>query len=103
MLTCFESVLYIDEYIMTPELVLEILNHAMFATVKIAAPLLLSSLAVGVMVSIIQALTQIQETTLTFVPKIVVLFAVLAFTMPFIGGVLGGFTHELYGHIIDVS
>lgn len=88
---------------MTPELVLEILNHAMFATVKIAAPLLLSSLAVGVMVSIIQALTQIQETTLTFVPKIVVLFAVLAFTMPFIGSVLGGFTQELYGHMINVS
>jgi flagellar biosynthetic protein FliQ len=88
---------------MTPELVLEILNHAMIATVKIAAPLLLSSLAVGVIVSIIQALTQIQESTLTFVPKIMVLFAVLAISMPFIGGVLGGFTEELYSHIVDVS
>ena len=86
---------------MTPELVLEILNHAMIATVKIAAPLLLSSLAVGIFVSIVQALTQIQESTLTFVPKMIVLFVMLAFTMPFIGGVLGGFTQELYGHIVD--
>lgn len=85
---------------MTPELTLELLNHAMIAIVKISAPLLLTSLAVGVIVSLIQALTQIQETTLTFVPKIIAIFVVLAFTMPFIGGVLGGFTHELFTHIV---
>lgn len=88
---------------MTPELVIEILNHAMLATVKIAAPLLLSSLAVGILISIIQALTQIQETTLTFVPKLIVLFTVLAFSMPFIGGVLGSFTQELFSHITNAS
>lgn len=85
---------------MTPELILELLNHAMIAVIKIGAPLLLTSLIVGIVVSLIQALTQIQEPTLSFVPKIVALFVVLAFSMPFIGSVLGGFAHELFGYII---
>lgn len=85
---------------MTPELILELLNHTMIVIIKICAPLLLTSLVVGIIVSIIQALTQIQETTLSFVPKIVALFVVLAFSMPFIGAVLGGFTHELFEHMI---
>lgn len=86
---------------MTPELVLEILNHAMITIVKISLPLLFTSLAVGIVVSIFQALTQIQEMTLTFVPKMVVLFIVLAFSMPFIGASLSSFSIELYGHIVD--
>ncbi len=86
---------------MTPELVLEILDHAMIAIVKISLPLLLAALVVGVIISLFQALTQIQETTLTFVPKMIVLFVVIAFSMPFIGAILSSLTHELYGHITD--
>ncbi|WP_010297808.1 flagellar biosynthetic protein FliQ [Candidatus Odyssella thessalonicensis] len=86
---------------MTPELVLEILNHTMIAIVKISFPLLLASLVVGIIVSVFQALTQIQETTLTFVPKMIVLFIVLAFCMPFIGATLSTLSMELYGHIVD--
>ncbi|MBX3487728.1 MAG: flagellar biosynthesis protein FliQ [Candidatus Paracaedibacteraceae bacterium] len=86
---------------MTPELVLEILDHAMIAIVKISLPMLLAALVVGVIISLFQALTQIQETTLTFVPKMIVLFVVIAFSMPFIGATLSGLTHELYGHITD--
>lgn len=86
---------------MTPELVLEVLDHAMIAIVKISLPLLLTSLVVGILVSIFQALTQIQEMTLTFVPKMIALFIVLAFSMPFIGATLSALTMELYGHIVD--
>ena len=86
---------------MTPELVLEVLDHAMIAIVKISLPMLLAALVVGVVISLFQALTQIQETTLTFVPKMIVLFVVIAFSMPFIGATLSSLTHELYGHITD--
>lgn len=86
---------------MTPELVLEVLDHAMIAIVKISLPLLLTSLVVGILVSIFQALTQIQEMTLTFVPKMIALFIVLAFSMPFIGATLSALTMELYDHIVD--
>lgn len=86
---------------MTPELVLEILDHSMIAVVKISLPLLLTGLIVGIIISVFQALTQIQETTLTFVPKMIALFIVLALCMPFIGGSLAAITMELYGHITD--
>ncbi|AIK95852.1 flagellar biosynthesis protein FliQ [Candidatus Odyssella acanthamoebae] len=86
---------------MTPELVLEILDHSMIALVKLSLPMLLTGLVVGIVISIFQALTQIQETTLTFVPKMIALFIVLAFCMPFIGATLSSLTMELYSHIVD--
>jgi flagellar biosynthetic protein FliQ len=64
---------------MTPEMVLDIGREALWVTVLLAAPMLLSALAVGLFVGMIQAATQIQEMTLTFIPKLVVLvFALLA-------------------------
>jgi flagellar biosynthetic protein FliQ len=63
---------------MTPEMVLDIGREALWVTVLLAAPMLLSALAVGLFVGMIQAATQIQEMTLTFIPKLVVLvFALL--------------------------
>jgi flagellar biosynthesis protein FliQ len=50
-------------------------------------------------VALIQALTQVQEMTLTFVPKIVVIFAVISLTAPFIGGQVYTFTEMVYGRI----
>lgn len=64
---------------MTPEMVLDIGREALWVTALLAAPMLLSALAVGLFVGMIQAATQIQEMTLTFIPKLVVLvFALLA-------------------------
>jgi flagellar biosynthetic protein FliQ len=63
---------------MTPEMVLDIGREALWVTALLAAPMLLSALAVGLFVGMIQAATQIQEMTLTFIPKLVVLvFALL--------------------------
>jgi flagellar biosynthetic protein FliQ len=92
---------YIKVKSMTPELVLEILDHSMIAIVKLSLPMLLTALVVGIVISIFQALTQIQETTLTFVPKMIALFIVLAFCMPFMGATLSSLTMELYSHIVD--
>ena len=64
---------------MTPEMVLDIGRETLWVTALLAAPMLLSALAVGLFVGMIQAATQIQEMTLTFIPKLVVLaFALLA-------------------------
>ena len=63
---------------MTPEMVLDIGREALWVTALLAAPLLLSALAVGLFVGMIQAATQIQEQTLTFIPKLMVMaFALL--------------------------
>ncbi len=64
---------------MTPEMVLDIGREALWVTALLAAPMLLSALAVGLFVGMIQAATQIQEQTLTFIPKLMVMvFALLA-------------------------
>lgn len=58
---------------MTPEVVLDVGREALVVIALLSAPLLLSALAVGLLVGMIQAATQIQEMTLTFIPKLIVL------------------------------
>ena len=63
--------------------------------------MLISSLIVGLLISFFQALTQIQEMTLTFVPKIVVIFVVLGVTLPFTFGVLQQLTTQIFDIIVS--
>ena len=58
---------------MTPEMVIDVGREAVWVASMLAAPLLLSALAVGLMVGMIQAATQIQEMTLTFIPKLIIM------------------------------
>lgn len=88
---------------MTPEIVHDLMIHAMMVTIKISLPLLLASLVVGILVSIFQALTQIQENTLTFVPKLFTMFAVLALSINYIAGNLNTLGEELYGRIVQAN
>jgi flagellar biosynthesis protein FliQ len=67
---------------MTPETVVTVGRHALEMTLLLAAPLLLTALAVGLIVGIFQAATQINEMTLSFIPKLLAMAAVLAFTGP---------------------
>jgi flagellar biosynthesis protein FliQ len=67
---------------MSPEMVVTIGRHALEMTLMLAAPLLLTALAVGLIVGIFQAATQINEMTLSFIPKLLAMAAVLAFTGP---------------------
>lgn len=69
---------------MTEELIIEILKEVFFTTFLILLPILGVSLIVGVLVSIFQAATSIQEMTLTFVPKLVATVAVIIFLLPWI-------------------
>ncbi len=67
---------------MTQELVIEIASRTLYFTLIIAAPILITGLVVGLLVSIFQTVTQIREMTLTFIPKIVAVLLVMLFTIP---------------------
>jgi flagellar biosynthesis protein FliQ len=78
---------------------LEIIREALWVTLKISMPLLLIALTVGLVVSLFQALTQIQETTLSFVPKIITIFAGMVVFLPFMFITLKTFTFEIFQRI----
>ena len=71
--------------------VLDIAREGMWTLIKVAAPVMLVGLLVGVTIALIQALTQIQEMTLVFVPKIIAMFLALIVALPFMGEALGSF------------
>jgi flagellar biosynthetic protein FliQ len=83
--------------------VMEIGRQGLIVFFKIAMPIMLASMIVGLLVSLFQALTQIQEMTLTFVPKVVVIALTLVFLMPFIMSTMMDFNEELYRRIIDIG
>jgi flagellar biosynthesis protein FliQ len=83
--------------------VLEISRDSIWVMLKISAPLMLTALIVGLVISLLQALTQLQEQTLTFVPKIVILFAVFVLTIPFMSNTLIEFTRELMTKAVGIG
>ena len=85
---------------MDPADVMELAKAAMWVILTIAGPMLFASLIVGVAIGLFQALTQIQEMTLTFVPKLLVLGVVLLLSLPMIGASLSNFMNVLADRII---
>jgi flagellar biosynthetic protein FliQ len=85
---------------MTGPEVLDVARDAILTLVLVAAPLMLVGLAVGVAISLFQALTQIQEMTLTFVPKILAMFLAMLVALPFMGDVLNGHMARLATRIV---
>jgi flagellar biosynthetic protein FliQ len=84
---------------MTEGDVLDLVQSALWTTLVVAGPVVGASMAVGVAIALLQALTQVQEMTLTFVPKLVVAFAVFSLTASFIGSEFQIFTQSVYSHI----
>lgn len=84
---------------MTGAEVLDIGREAIWLTVIISAPCMLVGLAVGFGISLLQTLTQIQEQTLVFVPKILSIFVALLLFLPIMGGLLGRFTQDIFVRI----
>jgi len=82
--------------------VLNIFSEAMVVALKLAAPLLTVSIVIGLVVSIFQAATQIQEQTLTFVPKILAVFLVMILMGSFMMNTLVGFTNRIFGYIANI-
>ncbi len=85
---------------MTEAELIDVARESVTVMMKVAAPTLLASLAVGLVISLVQALTQIQEMTLTFVPKIVIVFVVLLVSLPFMLHALVEFTRQMMDHAI---
>lgn len=85
---------------MSPEQVTDIARHSVWVMLVVGAPTMLVALGVGVVVSLLQALTQIQESTLSFVPKLAAILLTFVLTAPFVLGTLGDFTRELFGRIV---
>lgn len=87
---------------MTEELVVEILKEVFYTTFIILLPVLGVSLVVGIIISIFQAATSIQEMTLTFVPKILITAVVLIFMLPWMMEKLIAITNKLFTMFITV-
>jgi len=84
---------------MTPEMVVSIGRDAVMTMLMVSAPMLLSGLLIGLIISILQAITQVHEMTLTFIPKIVVVAVSLIIFLPWIMNVVTEFTRRLFGII----
>jgi flagellar biosynthesis protein FliQ len=79
--------------------VLDVARDAIMTLLIVAAPLMLVGLIVGVAISLLQALTQIQETTLVFIPKILAIFVALLIALPFMADVLHSNFLRITAHI----
>jgi flagellar biosynthetic protein FliQ len=84
---------------MTYAAALSLGREAIFVALLVCAPALLLGLATGLLVSLFQAVTQIQEPTLTFIPKIVVVAFAILFFGPFMLALLTDFTHRVFANI----
>ncbi len=83
--------------------VMEVSREAVVVMLKIGSPVLLLALTVGLVISLFQALTQMQEMTLTFVPKALVIVVSLMVFLPFMLGVLVTFTEGLMDRIVALG
>lgn len=79
---------------------MELARASLILVMTIVGPLLITSLIVGVAIGLLQALTQIQEMTLTFVPKIIAMGVVMLLCLPMIGGAMSDFMARISGMII---
>lgn len=79
--------------------VMDVGRDALWLTIQLCAPVLIVGLVVGVVIGLFQALTQIQEATLIFAPKIIAIFVSLLLFLPLMGTLLGGFFQQIAGRI----
>jgi flagellar biosynthetic protein FliQ len=84
---------------MTPADTIDFARSSILVLLEIIAPSMLTALAVGLGIGVLQALTQIQEQTLVFVPKIVAIFVVLLIALPFAGAAMSGLMTDIAGRI----
>ncbi|TAL29538.1 MAG: flagellar biosynthetic protein FliQ [Alphaproteobacteria bacterium] len=83
--------------------IIEFARQAIILTIKISAPVMMIGLAVGVIIALIQALTQIQEMTLAFVPKIMAIFLAIFLMFPMFTQALIAFTQQIADKIISMG
>lgn len=84
---------------MTPDMVVSLAREALIVMLLVSAPMLLSGLLIGLIISILQAITQVHEMTLTFIPKIIAVALSLLIFLPWIISKMVDFTNHLYSMI----
>jgi flagellar biosynthetic protein FliQ len=88
---------------MSEEFIVHMFREAFFTALLVSAPVLVASLLVGLVISIFQAATSIQEFTLTFVPKVVVVAIIIVLMLPWMIDTIVGFTQNLFQQIPMLS
>ena len=88
---------------MTGSQVMDVAQDAIFTLLAVAGPIMIAALVVGLIIAVFQALTQIQEMTLTFVPKIIAIFLALLFFIPMMGANLTGLMDRMVDRISNIS
>jgi flagellar biosynthesis protein FliQ len=88
---------------MTPETVMSLSHEAMYVALLLAAPLLLVSLVVGLVVSLFQAATQINESTLSFIPKLVAIAVTLVIAGPWMLTTMLDYMHRIFASIPQLA
>jgi flagellar biosynthesis protein FliQ len=88
---------------MTPEMVMTLAHEAMYVALLLAAPLLLVSLVVGLVVSLFQAATQINETTLSFIPKLIAIAVTLVIAGPWMLTTMLDYMHRMFTSIPSLA
>lgn len=83
--------------------VLEVGREAMFVVLKVAGPVMFAGMVIGLIIALFQALTTIQEMTLTFVPKIIGIFVTIVVMLPFMMATLIEYARELFDRIAVVG
>ncbi len=84
---------------MSQELVLKLAKDALQITLLVSGPLLIISLVIGVLVSIAQVITSIQDMTLSFVPRVVAVFVAFLILFPWVMSMMIGYAGQLFGHL----
>ncbi|MGE0761701.1 MAG: flagellar biosynthesis protein FliQ [Bdellovibrionales bacterium] len=87
---------------MTEQLIIQLGQQTIKTTAMLAGPMLMAALVVGLLISVLQAVTQINEATLTFIPKMAVVAIVFLIAAPWMLDVMSQFTVELYSGIADM-
>lgn len=88
---------------MEPGTAITIATESLKVLLQLSLPILLVALSVGFMISLIQALTQIQEPTISFVPKIIAVFTALFFLMNYFGNIFNVYTEHLFSYMIHLQ
>jgi flagellar biosynthesis protein FliQ len=84
---------------MNPEMILQLAKETLQVTLMISSPMLIVALVVGILISVVQVVTSIQDMTLAYVPKVIAVFIAFLFVFPWMMNTLLVYTARLYGHL----
>jgi flagellar biosynthetic protein FliQ len=84
---------------MTPDHAVDLMRSALVLSLLIGAPALATAIVVGLLVSLAQAVTQLQDQTLSFVPKIIAMMLVMLYTLPWVLNTIVEYSHELFQQV----